>query len=118
MFPGYHVTYVKDRPSVSIPTQVQNAVIPKDGADINEITDEEAEAFKDRWKKLVNQAKDKVGRDNFDDPNAQRARSLVIDPALKARDFSLEKLKEASKFLKDKSGKEISDLVFGGRKRR
>ena len=119
MFPGYRITYdVKDKPTVSIPSQVKEVLVPKEGEDINEITDEEAEAFKDRWRKLVNQAKDKVGKENFDDPNAQRARSKVIDPAIKLRDFSLEKLKEASKYLKDNSGKEIEDLVFGGRKRR
>lgn len=118
MFPGYHVTYVKELEKASIPKAIENVVAPKDGADVNEITDAEVEAFKDRWKKLVTQARDKVGRDNFDDPNAQRARSKVIDPAIKARDFSLEKLKEAATYLKDTSGKEISDLVYGGRKRR
>lgn len=118
MFPGYHVAYIKDLEKASMPRSIENVLAPKDGADVNEITDAEVEAFKERWKKLVSQARDKVGRDNFDDPNAQRARSKVIDPAITSRDFSLEKLREAATYLKDKAGREISDLVFGGRKRR
>ena len=68
-------------------------------------------------KSLFRQAREKVGRDNFDDSSISKGYKEVIDPAVAARDFSRDRLKDATKYLKDKTGNVI-DVVFGGKRRR
>jgi hypothetical protein len=84
-----------------------------------EPTDSEIEAFKDRWRNIFKQGRQKVGKDNFDDASMSRAWDEIINPAIQARDFSTQRLKDAADYLKDTSGNKITDLViFGGRKKR
>jgi hypothetical protein len=105
MFPG--VTYVKELDKV-IPPQIQKMA---------NVMDDDAEAFKERWRKLFRQARDKVGAENFDEKSMNKGWDEIINPAIAAKDYSLERLKEAANYLKDKSGNSITNLIFGGRKR-
>ena len=98
----------------SVQTIVQKTTAP---AVVERAMDEDARKFRDSFKEIVNQARTKVGRDNFDEAGKNRAYPEVIDPAVAARDFSKDRLKDAAKYLKDKSGNVI-DLVFGGKRRR
>ncbi len=79
--------------------------------------DIDAGKFRDMWRAVVGQARDKVGKDNFDDASRDKGFNEVIQPAVKAGDFSKDRLKEAAGYLKDKAGNAIKDLTFGGRKR-
>lgn len=110
MFPGSNVT--------TITKVFERTITPKEGAKVNEITDSEADAFKDKWRSIFRQARQKVGKENFDDAAMNNAWDEVINPAIAAKDYSLDRLKEAASYLRDKSGKQITDLVFGGKKQR
>jgi len=80
--------------------------------------DIDAGKFRDMWRTIVGQAREKVGKDNFDDASRDKGFNEVIQPAVKAGDFSKDRLKEAAGYLKDKAGNVIKDLTFGGRKRK
>lgn len=87
-------------------------------AAVEKAQDLDANKFKDQWTGIFRQAREKVGRDNFDETTITKARQEVIDPAIKAGDLSKDRLKAAAAYLKDKAGNVIADLTFGGRKRR
>ena len=80
--------------------------------------DADADNFVDQWKNIFRQAREKIGRDNFDEISRERGYQEIIKPAITARDFSRDRLKDAATYLKDKTGAPIKDLVFGGKKRR
>lgn len=85
-------------------------------ASVEKAQDVDATKFKDQWTAIFRQAREKVGRDNFDESSLTKARQEVIDPAIKAGDLSKDRLKAAAAYLKDKAGNVIADLTFGGRK--
>lgn len=84
---------------------------------VEKVIDADSENFRNQFRSLFKQAREKVGRDNFDNSTIDKAYREVIDPAVAARDFSRDRLKDAAKYLKDKSGNAI-ELVFGGKRRR
>lgn len=97
---------------------IERVIVPSEGAKVNQITDPEVETFKKSWQDLFRQARTLVGQDNFDEISREKAYSEVIVPAIRSKDMSRDRLKDAATYLKDKSGKQISNLVFGGKKRR
>jgi hypothetical protein len=86
-------------------------------ASVEKIVDADSENFRNQFKAIFRQAREKVGRDNFDNSTIDKAYREVIDPAVAARDFSRDRLKDAAGYLKDKAGNAI-ELVFGGKRRR
>lgn len=109
MFPGS---------TIAITKTVQSVIAPSEGVKVNQLTDEETEAFKEKWRSIFKQARQKVGNENFDNSSMDKAWAEVINPAIKVRDYSADRLREAANYLKDKAGNQIKDLVFGGKKRR
>lgn len=83
---------------------------------VEKAQDVDASVFKEQWRAIFQQARDKVGRDNFDETSREKGFKEVIQPAVSAGDFSKDRLKAAAAYLKDKGGNVISDLIFGGRK--
>jgi hypothetical protein len=108
---------VIERP-VAITKIIEKTIVPTEGAKVNEISNQEAENFKNQWRSIFRQARAKVGKDNFDDLSMNNAWDEVINPAVKAGDYSLDRLKDAADYLRDKAGNKITDLVFGGKRRR
>ena len=98
-----------------VPAVVQNTISP---SAVEKAMDEDAENFRNQFRAIHRQARLKVGDENFDNSAINKAYREVIDPAVAARDFSKDRLKEAASYLKDKSGNPIKDLTFGGKKRR
>jgi hypothetical protein len=113
MFPGSQII---ERTIIQPSTTqiIEKTVMP---SSVEKVMDEDARKFRDQFRDLARQAREKVGRDNFDDATKNKAYPEVIDPAVAARDFSRDRLKDAASYLKDKTGK-IIDIVFGGRRRR
>jgi hypothetical protein len=99
----------------SLPAVVQKTLGP---SAVEKAMDDDAENFRNQFKAIYRQARQKVGNDNFDDSAINKAYREVIDPAVAVRDFSKDRLKDAAAYLKDKSGNPIKDLTFGGKKRR
>jgi hypothetical protein len=114
MFPSSGTTTIIQRTIVQPQKTIERTIIP---SSTERVMDEDADKFRDQWKSLFRQAREKVGRDNFDDSGISKAYKEVIEPAVAARDFSRDRLKDAGKYLKDKSGN-IIDVVFGGKRRR
>lgn len=113
MFPST-TTQIVERTVVQPTKIIEKTILP---ASAERVMDEDAENFRNQWKDIFRQARTKVGNDNFDNSTINIAYKEVIDPAVAARDFSKDRLKDAAKYLKDKNGNVI-DIVFGGRKRR
>jgi hypothetical protein len=109
MFPGSPTAVIK---------VIEKAVSPTEGVKVNELTDSEIDNFKKRWRAIFQQARSKVGAENFDESSVNSGWNEIINPAIAAKDYSMDRLKDASKYLKDKAGNQITDLVFGGKKRR
>jgi len=86
-------------------------------ASVERSEDLDADKFREQWKSIFRQAREKVGRDNFDDSGISKAYREIIDPAVLARDFSKDRLKAAAGYLTDKAGNKI-DVAIGGRVRR
>jgi hypothetical protein len=114
MFPSTGATTIIQQTITQPQKTIEKIIVPQ-GAE--KAMDEDARQFRDQFRDIVRQAKEKVGKDNFDDVAKNKAYPEVIDPAVRARDFSKDRLKDAAKYLKDKSGNVI-DVVFGGRRRR
>lgn len=113
MFPASYLP----APSVSVIRETERVIIPP-GASVDDITRGESEAFKERWKGIFRQAREKVGSENLSQASIDRGYKEVITPAINAKDFSYERLKEAASYLEDKSGNKVTGLVFGGKRKR
>ena len=114
MFP-VATTQIIERTVVQPTRILERTVAP---TTVERVQDEDADKFVDQWKALFRQAREKVGRDNFDEISRERGYKEVILPALSSRDFSKDRLRDATGYLKDKAGNAIKDLVYGGKKRR
>lgn len=112
MFPGYYLTYVKDMEKVSYPKEAPKAS--------ESVSGDSPLDLKAEFRKILKQAKEKVGDDSDSGLNKtyQEALKEVINPAIENKEFTKEKLKEAAAMLKDKEGNSISGLTVGGKKRR
>jgi hypothetical protein len=115
MFPSTGATNIIQRTIVQPQRTIERTILPPAA---ERIMDEDSELFRNQFKTIFRQAREKVGRDNFDNSTIDKAYKEVIDPAVAARDFSRDRLKDAAGYLKDKAGNPIKDLVFGGKKRR
>lgn len=116
MFPSMGTTTVIERTVVQQPGKViEKTILPPKA---ERVMDADADNFVEQWKNIFRQAREKVGRDNFDEMSREKGFQEVIRPAVAARDFSRDRLKDAAGYLKDKTGNPIRDLAFGGKKRR
>jgi hypothetical protein len=114
LFPTSGTTKIIERTIVQPPsTQIIEKTILSPSAE--RVMDADADKFREQWKSIFRQAREKVGRDNFDDSGISKAYKEIIDPAVAARDFSRDRLKAAASYLTDKSGSKI-DVAFGGRR--
>lgn len=94
--------------------QLEKAVAP---GTLEKVQDNEADAFINKFRQLGRQAREKVGQPNFDDKEYTKALNEIIKPAAAAGKYSDDLVKEAAKYLKDKTGNVI-EVVFGGGRRR
>jgi hypothetical protein len=94
---------------------LENVVMP---TSIEKSEDNDSVKFINQFRALLKQARDKVGPDNFDQRTYDKALAEIIKPAVAAKDYSKDKLKEGASMFRDKSGNTITDLIFGGRRRR
>jgi hypothetical protein len=115
MFPSVGTTNIIQRTIIQPQKTIERTILPPAA---ERVMDEDSEIFRNQFKTIFRQAREKVGRDNFDNSTIDKAYKEVIDPAVAARDFSRDRLKDAAGYLKDKTGNSIKDLVFGGKKRR
>jgi hypothetical protein len=95
--------------------EIEKTILPQN---VERVQDADAAKFVEQWKTLFRQARKKVGDDNLDEISRERGYKEIILPAVSSRDFSRDRLKDASQYLKDKSGNIIPDLTFGGRRRK
>ena len=81
----------------AIVKRIEKTVLPPKA---ERVMDDDSELFKNQFKTMYRKAREKVGATNFDDSTIGKAYKEVIDPAVAARDFSRDRLKDAAGYLK------------------